>query len=368
MAKIVISGYYGFNNIGDESILTSIVNSLKQHIENIEITVLSVNPQGTEKKHRVKAINRKNILQIFRAIKHCDLLISGGGSLLQDVTSGKSISYYLGVIMMGIFLGKKVMIYSQGIGPVNRTYNRLLVKYVLNQVHCITVRDEKSKDELQRMGVNIPPIYVTADPVIGLEKVSPELGRKLLGTEGLDEKSGRPLVGFAIRGWKKNDRLKAILAKAADRLIEEFHVDVVFIPFHYGEDIKFMEEIEKDMKHKAIFVKHKYDVHEMLGITGNLDLLIGVRLHSLIFAAIMNVPIIGISYDPKNDSFMESLGQKCLCNVEDLTYEDLLIEIERKWICRQEEKEILEKHMDNLKERLSLNEKLVQDLLLQGGV
>jgi polysaccharide pyruvyl transferase CsaB len=363
MAKIVISGYYGFNNIGDESILTSIVNNLKQSIPRAEITVLSVNPKSTEKKHGVKAINRKNIMQILQEIKTCDLLISGGGSLLQDVTSGKSISYYLGVIMMGLILKKKVMIYSQGIGPVNRGYNRILVKYVLNKVDCITVRDEKSMDELLKMSVNIPPIFVTADPVIGLDKVPLELGRAQLVKEGLEEDNGKPLIGFAIRSWKKNDRLKTVLAKTADRLIEALDVQVVFIPFHYGEDIRFMEEIEKEMKQQAIFVKHKYDVQEMLAITGNLDLLIGVRLHSLIFAAIMNVPVIGISYDPKNDSFMASLEQKCLCNVEELAFEDLLIDIEAKWANRQEDKEVLKRCVVILKEKLSLNEKLVHDLL-----
>ncbi|MDF2548728.1 MAG: polysaccharide pyruvyl transferase [Anaerosolibacter sp.] len=363
MAKIVISGYYGFNNIGDESILTSIVNNLKQAIPNVDITVLSVNPQSTEKKHGVKAINRKNAMQILQEIKNCDLLISGGGSLLQDVTSGKSISYYLGVIMMGLMMKKRVMIYSQGIGPVNRSYNRMLVKYVLNKVDCITVRDEKSKDELLNIGVNIPPVFITADPVIGLDKVPLELGRTQLIKEGLEADNGKPIIGFAIRGWKKNDRLKSVLAKTADRLIEKLDVQVVFVPFHYGEDIRFMEEIEEEMNQKAVFVKHKYDVQEMLGITGNFDLLIGVRLHSLIFAAIMNVPMIGISYDPKNDSFMASLEQKCLCEVEELALEDLLIDIEAKWANLQGEKEILKKCVIQLKDKLALNEKLVRDLL-----
>ena len=123
MNKVVISGYYGFNNIGDESILTAIISNIKDNIEDIDITVLSKDPELTYKNHEVDAINRRDIFGIIKEIKNCDLLISGGGSLLQDVTSSRSILYYLAIILIGIFFKKKVMIYSQGIGPINKNIN-----------------------------------------------------------------------------------------------------------------------------------------------------------------------------------------------------------------------------------------------------
>ncbi len=366
MYKIVISGYYGFNNAGDESILTSIVGNLKKAIEDLEITVLSVHPQNTARRHSVHAIDRKNIRKIYRAIRNCDVLISGGGSLLQDVTSGRSIIYYLGIMMIGIFLKKKVFIYSQGIGPINRRLNRLMVRWVLNRVDCITVRDEKSKKELEDLGVCVPPIHVTADPVITLPKGDLSVGRQILEAEGLCEDFDKPLIGFALRGWQKNEKFRQAICKAADSLIHQYDANIVFIPFHYGEDMHILEEIEKEMENKAIFIKNRYDVQTLLGIVGNLDLLIGVRLHSLIFAAIMNTPMIAVSYDPKIDSFMKSLGLEILCSIDDLEVDGLLKAVEQKWDCYKQEKEVLNDRVQALQERVHMNELLLIRLLVQG--
>jgi len=366
MYKVVISGYYGFNNAGDESILTSIVGNLKKAIEDLEITVLSVHPQSTAKRHSVHAIDRKNIREIYRAIRDCDVLISGGGSLLQDITSRRSILYYLGIMMIGIFLRKKVFIYSQGIGPINRRLNRLMVRWVLNRVHCITVRDEKSKKELEELGVCVPPIYVTADPVITLPKGDLSVGRRILEEEGLCKDVDKPLIGFALRGWQKNERFKQVICKAADSLVRQYGANIVFIPFHYGEDMQILEEIEKEMENEAIFVKNRYDVQTLLGIVGNLDLLIGVRLHSLIFAAIMNTPMIAVSYDPKIDSFMKSLGLEVFCSIDDLEVDRLLEAVEQKWDCYKQEKEMLSTRVQALQKRVHMNEVLLTQLLGQG--
>jgi polysaccharide pyruvyl transferase CsaB len=363
MHKIVISGYYGFNNVGDESILISIVNNLKKSISDLEITVLSVNPQSTARKHSVHSIDRKNLWQIYKEIRNCDVLISGGGSLLQDVTSRRSIIYYLAIMLIAIFLKKKVLIYSQGIGPINRKLNKLMVRWVLNKVDCITVRDDKSQEELKSLGVCIPPIYVTADPVISLEKGDVEAGKEILIREGMGKYDSRPLIGFAIRGWRKDERLKKTICETADSLISQYGMNVVFIPFHFGEDIKILQEIEKEMKHKAIFIKNRYDIKTMLGIVGNLELLVGVRLHSLIFAAIMNVPMIAVSYDPKIDSFIRSLGFDVLCEVNELETEMLLEAVEEKRNCYEQDKKILADAVQQLQEKVHMNEMLLTQLL-----
>jgi len=112
MHRIVISGYYGFNNIGDESILKAVVENLQERLRRIEITVLSQNPENTREKFGVKAVGRMKPVQIIRSIFKCDLLISGGGSLLQDVTSKRSILYYLAIMWIAILFRKKVFIYS----------------------------------------------------------------------------------------------------------------------------------------------------------------------------------------------------------------------------------------------------------------
>ena len=124
MVNILISGYYGFDNIGDESILRTLVSSLREHIPDCSLTVLSHNPTSTREKYGVEAVDRMSPVAILRAVKKCDMLISGGGSLLQDVTSSKSLHYYLSIIRCAEFFHKKVFIYSQGIGPIDRPGNR----------------------------------------------------------------------------------------------------------------------------------------------------------------------------------------------------------------------------------------------------
>ena len=119
MSKIVISGYYGFANAGDEAMLTAIIKALRSTEKSVDLTVLSGNPEATAAKHRVSSIYRFNPLEIFKSLYDCELLLSGGGSLLQDVTSKRSLLYYLSIIALGIILKKKVMLFAQGIGPIH---------------------------------------------------------------------------------------------------------------------------------------------------------------------------------------------------------------------------------------------------------
>ena len=170
MAKVCISGYYGFDNLGDEAVLFSILKTLRDLRIGLRIEVLSQQPQFTEDIYRVTAANRWKLKEIYRALRDSDMLISGGGSLLQDVTGTKSLLYYLGVIWLAQLLGKPVFFYAQGIGPVNTPLGRFLMRLVVNRVNYITVRDESSLLDLEEMKITKPPIQVVADPVLGLEQ------------------------------------------------------------------------------------------------------------------------------------------------------------------------------------------------------
>ncbi|OHW62076.1 colanic acid biosynthesis protein [Andreesenia angusta] len=362
MSKITISGYYGFNNIGDESILRALVSDLKTNVENIDITVLSKNPELTESKHSVKAISRKNPFQIISSIKKCDLLISGGGSLLQDSTSKKSIIYYLAIMCIGIMLRKKVLIYSQGIGPISHSLNKKLTKHVLDRVDVITLRDGKSEQELRKLNVKNPNIYVTADPVVALEPGDLSKGLEMLEKEGLKQ-NGRKLVGFAIRGKAKSDKFIADIAALSDKLVEELDLRVVFIPFHHGEDIDILSEIEAKMKNEAIFLNKSYEIPELLGILGNMDLLVGERLHSIIFSAVMSVPMIALSYDPKIENFMGNISESVFAKIDELDFKLLYDEIARKLEFECENKNRIKKKMSYLREKLKKNTSEIDRLL-----
>jgi polysaccharide pyruvyl transferase CsaB len=361
MHRILVSGYYGFGNVGDESILTAIIENLKSVESGIDITVLSANPSLTEDRHDVRAVDRKNFFEIYMAIKDCDLFISGGGGLLQDITSEKSIRYYLGLIYIAKRLNKKIMVYGQGIGPITKKANKSLTRSVLNGVNAITVRDEKSLADLRSMGINKPPIYLTSDPVVTMKPPGGTRGTDIIENFGLEK--GRPVVGFSVRTWKSAERFNEIMAKAADNLIDELGFQVLFIPFHYGEDSKCIMKIKSIMKNNAHSVDGRYSAGEVLDMVGKTDLMVGVRLHSLIFSAIQGVPMVGISYDPKIDGFLSRLDMKAVGSVTDLELSDLLVEIQRVWADREKIRMRILAGMEEMRQQAAINDKLVMELL-----
>jgi len=329
MSKIVISGYYGFGNAGDEAMLAAMIQAFTDLEPNIKITVISGNPADTRQRHGVAAVYFLNYPEIARVLHNSDLLISGGGSLLQDVTSDRSLYYYLSIMMLAKKLGKPVMLFAQGIGPVRGALARGAMRYIGNMVDLITVRDHGSQQELAALGVTRPPVYVTADPVLAMHPVDKQFGRVILRQYQLE--GATPLVGISVREWKSWDYYKKILAQAADTIIAEQGARVVFLPMQYPDDLGVARKIADMMEHGATVLDGEYTTSELLSLVGNLDMLIGVRLHALIFAAIMQVPMVGISYDPKIDRFLEMIGESPVGTLQDLTAGALVEKVKALW-------------------------------------
>ncbi|MCE3203698.1 polysaccharide pyruvyl transferase CsaB [Paenibacillus sonchi] len=323
--KIIISGYYGFRNSGDEAVLQSILNALQKHSlasgTVIEPVVLSIDPEWTTATYGVKAVHRMKLSEVRSAISESAGLISGGGSLLQDVTGSKSIPYYLGIIKLAQWMGKPTFIYAQGIGPVNRKLFHPLIKAVFRKCSYISVRDEQSRDLLQSMGLVGNKIDVVPDPVMGLSL--PEDGQGSSTEAGGESSPQRtplsrpdlPVVGVSVRFWEQSrEELDAV----ADGLLQasaRTPLHVRFLPFHHSSDHEasryIMEKMEKGMSQNGGVISICEDAEhpqQMLREVGTCDVLIGMRLHSLIYAAGRRVPLIGISYDPKIDHFLERVG------------------------------------------------------------
>lgn len=316
---IVISGYYGFNNSGDEAVLQSILLALKEQGKaagiHIKPVVLSVNPELTRTMYGVDSVHRMKLGQIWKALKASDGLVSGGGSLLQDVTGTKTIPYYTAIIKMAQWLGKPTFIYSQGIGPVNRRVFDPFIRSAFRASEYISVRDEESAQLLRTIGLTKEAIDVVPDPVMGLPLRAAET----------DSKSEVPLIGVSVRFWNENRSELDGLAKALRQvLIERESARVRFLPFHLPSDQKASEyviaqlgDIATDRIEVARGVTHPQD---MLGEVSRCSLLVGMRLHSLIYAASQYVPMVGISYDPKIDQFLNRLDMKAAASTESFSH------------------------------------------------
>ncbi|SEU13910.1 polysaccharide pyruvyl transferase CsaB [Paenibacillus sp. NFR01] len=316
--KIILSGYYGFRNSGDEAVLQSILNALDKESEASGIVfkpvVLSIDPEWTSVTYGVEAVHRMKLGEVRRAIADSVGLISGGGSLLQDVTSPKTIPYYLGVIKLAQWMGKPTFIYAQGVGPVNRKLFHPLIKSVLRKCAYISVRDEQSRTLLGQIGLEQSRIAVVPDPVMGLAlpKGSAAPDRTHAGTE-----SSLPTVGISVRFWEQDRRELDALAEGLIKACGEMPLHLRFLPFHHPSDNEasryVMSKLEAAVKDKGGAVSFCEDaLHpmQMLQEVAGCDALIGMRLHSLIYAAGRRVPLMGVSYDPKIDQFLRRIDCK----------------------------------------------------------
>ena len=362
MYNILISGYYGFDNIGDESILRTLITSLREKIPDCSLTVLSHNPASTREKYGVEAVERMSPGAILRAVRQCDMLISGGGSLLQDVTSSKSIHYYLFIIRLAKLLGKKVFIYSQGIGPIDHAFNRRATARALKKADGIVVRDERSAKLLEQIGLPQERIVITADPVIRMKRPDRTVGREILARAGI-KKDGRLTVGWAIREKNRDSTFVREITECIRWLRENYDAESVLIPFHYEEDREVCSVIAERTNGAAKCLSEKYLSEDMLSIIGNMDVLVGVRLHSMIYAAIMGVPIIGVSYDPKCTAFLNSVGLDSLSTRETFSAEAFKAEFARVLETGKEQTAAVAENMRRLQKKLDTNEEMIRDIM-----
>ncbi len=323
--NVVMSGYYGFGNAGDEAILQSIHQNINYSGGDISITVLSSDPEDTKNRYGYDAVNRFKLFTVIKALRKCDALVSGGGSLLQDHTSTRSLFYYLMIIRATEFFKKKVMIYANGIGPVRKIINRRLVKLIVGRADVITLRDDVSALELRSMGVKREDIRVTADPVFTLNGATGEEAVRLLSESGIP--ADVPFVCVSVRNWKGMGLFKENVARLCDNIHETYGRAIVFIAMQTPHDIGISYEVQRLMKNKAYVLDTCYTAQQIMAIIGMADFVLAMRLHTLIFSAKMSVPFIGIVYDPKVEAYIDSLGMLSAGDVRDFNAEHAMDDV-----------------------------------------
>jgi len=290
--KVALSGYFGFDNFGDDAILQVIVENLQAINPKPDITIFSKNPDKTSQKYGHKAVYTFDIPTVINTLRHSDILISGGGSLLQDSTSLKSLFYYLFVILSAKMLGKKVFVYAQGIGPIKSAVGRFFTKHILKMADTVTVRDEKSKKLLENWKINA---VLTADPVWEMSVNSPK------------KVNNKTIVGIQLRQWPELDKTK--LEQLAKAVISNFNTDNTefhLIPLQDTKDTpvsKEFVEILKEHSEGANCIIHPVgDVTAVFETLNNLDCLLAMRFHAVLAGIMLNIPTFAMSYDPKVES------------------------------------------------------------------
>lgn len=276
--KYVVSGYIGFDNFGDEAIAHVLAEKLKN--EGAEkITFISSNPEKTSRIHGVDACG---MLKFLKSIANADVLISGGGSLLQDVTSLKSLIYYLIVIFAALLLGKKVEIFAQGIGPINSSLGQFLTKLALKKCSKISVRDKQSQDLLSNWGIKSDLVN---DPILEIN---------------LPHKNISGIVGIQLRNFKSLN--ETFLQNLAEEICKNFsNKKIIILSLHDDIDKVLCEHFASILNNRGLNteVLSGLDLKEVFETISNLEYLIAMRFHAVVVGIKAGVKTLAINYDPK---------------------------------------------------------------------
>ena len=363
--KVGITGSYGGLNLGDEAILQSIIEQLRRDVPGVDITVFSRNAEDTKRRHKVEhavPVRKLSRAECVPEVERLDLLIFGGGGILYDADA----RLYLREVQVAKEHGVPVMLFAVGAGPLVEPTVQTAVREALEDVAAITVRERSAQQTLEAAGVH-REITVTADPALLLKPES--LPRNVLRIEGLDGK--RRLVGMSVRepGVAAPDLdpnvYHALLANAADFMVDRFDADVVFVPMEHSVlDIQHSHAVIAKMLRPqgARVLNGEYTSGQILSLMGRFHFAVGMRLHFLIFAALRNVPFVALPYSGKVAGFLDDLKLPApplhLVNPG-----RLCAHLDASWDARKSLKSQLAKSVPELQERSRQTIKIAVELL-----
>lgn len=314
---IVIAGYYGFGNTGDELILEAMIRDLRGVMSEANITVLSGKPRQTASRYQVNSISWMDIRRIAQSISSADLVILGSGGIFHDywgfddsniLTSAHiGISFYTSLSLLAFIHHKPLMLYAVGVGPLVSEKGKAHVKAIAEQAALITVRDRQSRDVLMKLGVPAKRMTLAADPVAGLT------------FEKRIEEEGRRRLGIVLRNWNvgvEPEYWEKCVAEAVDNFLDSHpEFEAVFIPFQDSNDVFLNDQgVARRICRQLRNVKRTRVLERSLAphlkgdFLAGCDLVLGMRLHSLIVAANCGIPMVGLGYDPKVVNYLQQLG------------------------------------------------------------
>lgn len=338
ISDIIVSGYYGFDNMGDDSILDTLTEHLMTAMPGVRITALTRRPCASAVRYGVRCVGRMNLFSIIREMRRSRLLISGGGSLFQDSTSSKSLKYYSFIINLARRMGMKTYIYANGVGDIGYESNRRLTKTTFERADRVTLRDMESAEELVSIGVPREKLLLTADPAFMLLPYAEEEAEKLCRRFGLREGvkyfavSLRRFEGAQRRAYDEETLIGEAVRTCA-HTAKKYGAVPVFVVMQpdFDRDISRIasEKLKGEHGVDSLIIepssgRELYTVLCGCGRINRFEFVCGMRLHILIYACCGAIPIVGLSLDPKINSFVRSMDESCLIMIPGMTSDALV--------------------------------------------
>ncbi|MCL1905701.1 MAG: polysaccharide pyruvyl transferase CsaB [Clostridiales bacterium] len=323
----VICGAYGRGNAGDEAILQAIISQMREIDSDMPLTVMSRNRKETRLNHHTNAIYIFNIFGFLRNLRRSRIFINGGGSLIQDVTSSRSLYFYLFTLQAAKWCGCRVIMYGCGIGPVLSAANRRVAGRILDRTaEVITLRDNISRAALREMRVEKPRILLAADPTINIQRSPADKVQRAFVLENVPPECKK--IGFCLRSWP-NFNAAQPLAAAAGYAYKKYGLTPVFVPIELPRDIAAAEPVLPYMTVPYHVCRKRHRVEDLIGMLGSMEVVVGMRLHALVFATLGGAPVVGVSYDVKVDSFIQEIGSHTGLSLDMARAEELYAGIDR---------------------------------------
>ena len=314
---VMICGAYGKHNAGDDGILEAILCQLREIDPDLPIYVISRRPKETKRIFRVGACHTFNVPGFLHRMRKTALYLSGGGSLIQDVTSSRSLQYYLYHLRAAKKRGNLVMMYGCGIGPVRSARNRKRSADFINRyVDLVTLRDSLSVQVLAQLGVTRPEIHLTADPAFCLPNPDPDAEAAYLLAEGYEPDKDYFLV--SLRPWRGIDARLGALAAAIDHTWETYGAEPVLFALEPRRDTPQIRALARLLHCPCRIVETPGQWQQLAALIRRMRAVLSMRLHPLVFATGQGVPVAGLVYDPKVNGLMEELGNELYCTVDEL--------------------------------------------------
>lgn len=318
---VMICGAYGRGNAGDEAILRALITGLRRENPALPICVISRDPEKTRAQHGVDAIGTFDVRGWLRKMRETALYLSGGGTLLQDATSARSLWYYLLHLRAAKRRGCAVLLCGCGIGPLLRAGSRRRTRnYVNRYADAVCLRDAASRQELEALGVKAP-IRLAADPALLLPKPEPAFAQAVLAEQGFAPEQDFFLV--ALRPWAGVAEKLPLLAAEIERAAGAYGCEPVLFALEPETDLPILEQMQALLPGTPRIVKASERWEETACLFGRMRAVLSIRLHPLIFAASQGIPAAGIVYDPKVKGFLEDLGSRAYCTIDELSAERL---------------------------------------------
>ncbi len=310
--RAVVLGYYGFGNAGDEAVLWAMRQHLQELLPDLQLCVLSADPERTAALHGTEAVPRTDAWAVRRAIRSSEVVISGGGSLFQDATSWRSPLFYAGLHELSCAERKTLVVYAQGVGPLHRGLSRWATRRAMQRAARLTVRDPQSAQLLARLGVP-GPIEVVCDPVFGVP---------------VPEANGpSPWIGVSVRPWPTVSL--GPLAEAVARAQEALGLPVRVVCFHEALDRRVCEELARHLRAEDLVVVTAPT--EAWRAFCGACLVVAMRLHALLLATLAGAVPVGIAYDPKVQALADQLPGMEVVSPEELSCGALQTAVARAW-------------------------------------